>query len=190
MQGKIKKVDPTGEKMKIGSYSPLLSDSEREIMDSETLPLYVLPEGHKEIFGSNQPLVRQEIYHKVFGYAGRSFSRHIYPLLSTKEKEVLFKKYIKNVRLDMLNGITPEMELGEYQWLINSVKEDGIKVPLVAVIDSRALCWVLEGHRRAGVASVNKMKYVPTFILLICDGEHNHSRQMEKYNELIEYDIG
>ncbi len=171
--------------MEIESFSAVLNEHEKKLMFIEDTPLYKLPEKHKEIFKSDKPFFRHEIYYVLFGFAGRSFSRHIYPVLSKKDRERLFSKYIKKVRLDMLNGASPFEEMKDHYWLIDSVRKFGIKIPLLVSINTKGFCWIEEGHRRARAALISEFFCVPALVLFKCDKGHNSDKQFEKYRMLI-----
>jgi len=154
------------------------------------MPIYCIsPEMLKGCFSSTKPIELRELYHSFFGHPGKSFSDNIYPVLSDDERSLLYRKYIKNVKIHMLRGIPSYREINGYQWLVDSIKSKGVKVPIVVGIDRWKSCWIIEGHRRSGASLMLKMKCIPAFVVFV-GGEDDlpvtsYANQQDAYNKLV-----
>lgn len=135
---------------------------------------YVVPKYHEELFNTDEPKTTNEILEKIFGYSGtdvlETWSRSD---IKTKEST---SKFFYDINVSDLRNYCCEpgwqyvYPRNKHVILIEDIKENGIKVPLLVIEreqPSGIIYWVVEGHHRAGAAKLLDMKKVKAFVLVL-----------------------
>lgn len=129
---------------------------------------YTIPNYHKELFGDSKLRTKEELLEKMFGVSYTDFlenwSRLDHEL--TKETERFF--YMVKVS-DLRNYCCHEgwqytYPNNKHVKLIEDIKKNGIKVPLL-VVEYKGGYFVVEGHHRAGAANMLGIEKVKCLVL-------------------------
>ena len=111
---------------------------------------------HEEVFGDSKPRTVDEIYQKIFGYA-KTDSIESWP------KDPRFLKEMDLATLE--NYCIEPGSMQEYGKLIEDIRKNGMKVPLVVFKTPEGHFQVVEGHHRAGAAKMLGFKTVSVFLM-------------------------
>ncbi len=123
--------------------------------------LYKIAHCHKLVFGDDIPRTSEQIYIKVFGDtrtdAIEGWSQD--PKLIINLKVLLLTNYC------IEPGWEKKYPKHKHELLIQDIKKNGIKIPLVVILNVNGKYNVVEGNHRAGAANLLGLNTVPVFLL-------------------------
>jgi len=132
---------------------------------------YRVPVYHKELFDDDMPKTGGEIFKIIFGSSATDSIESASRIKGKIERYIQYIDTSKLVNYCKKKDWMHEYPNNKHVNLINDIKKNGIKVPLVvSTIDFKSY-EVSEGHHRAGAANLLKIKTVPVFILQLIRGE-------------------
>lgn len=148
--------------------------------------LFMVPKYHEELFGNSESVSIPYMIRVLFDIwkdKRQPDLTHAFEKASTEKKEEFSRKYVERFEILSLIGIADDehLEMSRYSNVLYSIKEEGIKVPLL--ISANGKKRILEGHHRAGIARILHMKEVPGFLILEAGGKGTGAKNVTEFEE-------
>lgn len=136
--------------------------------------MFIVPERHKELFGSEEPVSVAYMMMAISGIWEEEMRDWgtMYTRCPEEMRNRVHREYVKEYKLNELKQICNDEDwerhgTKEYrEKLVQSIKEEGVKEPLLIITAvNEEGKMIIEGHHRAKAALMIGMKTVPGFLI-------------------------